>query len=239
MDVIGIGAGVVDSLRDRPHLRKKVIAFNSSERTSRKDSSGELGFINTRSAAWWHLRERLDPDSPDDPILLPPDEELTGDLTAPKWWVTGSGKIQIEGKDELRKRLGRSPDVGDAVVMAFWLDARSRQVIAVSPFGQSQRSYWKQAAHYRPDAPPVDELEREFQAAHAQWLRLERRYLGRYIRWCAFGLVLVGAACALPFYSPVPWQWACALGGLLAVLTTVVGIYVVGDNEADTFLEAG
>lgn len=145
VDVIGIGAGVVDQLRDVVHFRKKVHAFNSSEKTNRKDRTGELGFLNTRSAAWWHLRERLDPDSPDEPILLPPDDELTGDLTAPKWWVTGAGKIQIEGKDEIRKRLSRSPDTGDAVAMVFWLDAQKQRITVATPFSQGQQSYWKQA----------------------------------------------------------------------------------------------
>jgi hypothetical protein len=118
VDVIGIGAGVVHRLREQGCA---VVAFNASEGTTRLDRSGELGFANVRSAAWWGLRERLDPDA-GDPIALPPDDTLTGDLTAPKWRVLSGGKIQVESKDELRKpdRLGRSTDDGDAVIAAFW-----------------------------------------------------------------------------------------------------------------------
>jgi hypothetical protein len=118
VDVIGIGAGIVHRLREQ---RCKVEAFNASERTDRLDRSGELGFANVRSAAWWGLRERLDPDV-GEPVALPPDDTLTGDLTAPKWRVLSGGKIQVESKDDLRKaeRLGRSTDDGDAVVQAFW-----------------------------------------------------------------------------------------------------------------------
>ncbi len=116
VDVIGIGAGVVDRLKEQ---RKAVRAFNASEHTDAKDRSGELGFVNKRSAAWWHLRELLDLAS-DRQIALPPDDLLTGDLTAPHWHPMSAGKIQVEAKDDIKKRIGRSTDDGDAVVMAFW-----------------------------------------------------------------------------------------------------------------------
>jgi len=123
VDVIGIGAGVVDRLRE---MKRNVVAFNASERSTGKDRSGELGFLNMRSAAWWRMRESLDPAN-DAKLALPPDDELVGDLCAPKWKVNSSGRIQVEGKDEIRKRLGRSPDAGDAVVMSLGLPARRRR----------------------------------------------------------------------------------------------------------------
>jgi hypothetical protein len=113
IDVIGIGAGVYDKLREN---KVKASAFNASEHTNLQDRSGELGFINCRAAGWWNLRELLQYDE----IALPPDDKLTGDLTAPHWRVVSGGKIQIESKDDIKKRLGRSTDDGDAVVMAFF-----------------------------------------------------------------------------------------------------------------------
>jgi hypothetical protein len=121
VDVIGIGAGVVDRLREQ---RMAVEPFNAAEGTTRKDSSGELGFSNVRSQAWWELRELLDP-AGGEPVALPPDDMLTGDLTAPHWRVLSGGRIQIESKDDIRKRLGRSTDSGDAVVQAFWSRSRA------------------------------------------------------------------------------------------------------------------
>lgn len=115
VDVIGIGAGVVDRLRE---LGKDVVAFNSSEHTDARDKSGELGFVNLRSQGWWNLREMLDPAS-GELIALPPDDLLTGDLTAPHWRAVSGGRIQVESKDDIKKRLGRSTDDGDAVMMAF------------------------------------------------------------------------------------------------------------------------
>jgi len=116
VDVIGIGAGVVDRLREQKIV---VDAFNASEGTDRRDRSGEMGFTNVRSAAWWNLRELLDPAYGSD-LALPPNDRLIGDLTAPHWRVMSGGRIQVESKDEIRKRLGRSTDDGDAVVQAAW-----------------------------------------------------------------------------------------------------------------------
>lgn len=116
VDVIGIGAGVVDRLRE---LGLEVEAFNASEKTDFRDRSGEWGFINKRSAAWWNLREMLDPANEEE-VALPPDDELIGDLTAPRWRPVSGGKIKVESKDDIKKRLGRSTDCGDAVVQAFW-----------------------------------------------------------------------------------------------------------------------
>lgn len=141
VDVIGIGAGVVDRLRE---LKVPVEAFNAAESTTFKDHSGELSFLNKRAAAWWHLRERLDPNA-DEPILLPPDDELTGDLTAPKWFQASSGKIQIESKDDIRKRLGRSTDVADAVVQAFWVDLLGKRITIASPVAMQADNYWREA----------------------------------------------------------------------------------------------
>lgn len=115
VDVIGVGAGVYDRQRERG---RNCAGFNSSEGTKRTDITGEFGFTNKRSWAWWNLREMLDPASGCD-VALPPDDRLTGDLTAPKWRLMAGGRIQIESKEDIKKRIGRSPDDGDAVVYAF------------------------------------------------------------------------------------------------------------------------
>lgn len=116
VDVIGIGAGVVDRLREQG---LPVIAFNASEKSDLVDRSGELGFLNCRAAAWWSLRDLLEPNSGAE-LAIPPDDILTGDLTAPKWKMTSGGKIQVESKDDIKKRIKRSTDDGDSVVHAFW-----------------------------------------------------------------------------------------------------------------------
>jgi hypothetical protein len=94
------------------------VSFTGAARCDVKDRSEELGFANLRSAAWWGLRERLDP-AFGATLALPPDDRLTGDLMAPKWRMLSGGKIQVESKADIVKRLGRSPDDGDAVMMVL------------------------------------------------------------------------------------------------------------------------
>lgn len=117
VDVIGIGAGVVDRLREEGH---PVIAFNAAERSEKTDRSGELHFANKRAEVWWGMRERLDP-AFNPTVCLPPHDLLIGDLTAPKWRVLSGGKILVEAKADIKKRLGRSTDHGDAVVQSFYV----------------------------------------------------------------------------------------------------------------------
>jgi hypothetical protein len=121
VDTDGLGAGVTDRLRERGFA---IIAFHAGQAARRgktpiTDRSGELKFVNVRSAAWWNLREMLDP-AYGEQVCLPPDDKLIGDLTAPHWTVLSGSKIQIEKREDLVKRLGRSPDRGTAVVHAFW-----------------------------------------------------------------------------------------------------------------------
>lgn len=115
IDVIGVGAGVYDRLNE---LQYKVIAVNVAESTDLKDASGKLEFVNLRSAAWWILRDALDPEG-DNPLALPIDDILTGDLTAPTWTYTSTGKIKVESKDDIRARIGRSTDAADCLALAL------------------------------------------------------------------------------------------------------------------------
>lgn len=117
VDSIGVGAGVLARLRE---LELPATGFVASERSSRLDATGEFGFTNRRAEAWWHLRELLDPANGEE-IALPDDPRLMGDLAAPTWReISGApAKIQIETKDKIRERIGRSTDAGDAAVMAF------------------------------------------------------------------------------------------------------------------------
>lgn len=117
VDEIGVGWGISGRLDE---LGVDVVPFIASGSASEiRDESGEFGFANVRAAAWWAMREMLNPKS-EIPVALPPDDMLTGDLTAPKYRILSGGRILIESKDEIRKRIGRSTDHGDAVVMAFW-----------------------------------------------------------------------------------------------------------------------
>ena len=96
-----------------------VVQFNGAAASMGTTRDGTLRFVNKRSEAWWRMREELDPDQEGgSAIALPPDPELRADLAAPTYEVRANG-ILIESKEELRKRLGRSPGKGDAAVMCL------------------------------------------------------------------------------------------------------------------------
>ena len=118
VDAMGVGAGVYDRLRE---LKARVRAFVGASATPMLDSTGEWGFANTRSAAWWNLRQLLDP-SKDPSLALPPHEELLDQLTAPTYGEirTNPPVYLVEPKERLIDRLGYSTDAADAVVMALW-----------------------------------------------------------------------------------------------------------------------
>lgn len=128
IDVIGVGAGVYDRLREQGY---NAVSVNVAESTDMQDSSGTLGFVNLRSAMWWMLRDALDP-ARDMLLALPPDDNLTGDLTAPKWTYTSTGKIKVESKEDIRKRIGRSTDSADGLGLAVYA---STQTIGLYVFG--------------------------------------------------------------------------------------------------------
>lgn len=113
VDVIGWGLTTVNFLTENEVQTVPINAANSSLERSK---DGRLKFANVRAELVWQMREALDPANPD-PVALPPDPALRADLAAYKWKVTARG-ILVRLKAEMKDDLGRSPDDGDAVVMA-------------------------------------------------------------------------------------------------------------------------
>ena len=117
-DETGVGTGLVDRLFELGY-KKRVRPFVAGAHTERRTKDDVLGFANRRSMAWWNLRELLDPEATTEPVVLPDDPNLLGDLCAIRYKIASDGKIQIEDKEKTREKLGRSPDAGDAVMQAF------------------------------------------------------------------------------------------------------------------------
>jgi hypothetical protein len=117
----GYGGGVYE------HLLNNTIpvkGHKGSQGSTARTKDRQLGFFNKRAEVWWKFREALDPDQEGGShIALPDDPALVADLCAPTFSVTPQG-IKIEPKDQLVKRLGRSPDKGDAVVMSWSAGAK-------------------------------------------------------------------------------------------------------------------
>jgi hypothetical protein len=118
--VVDVGGGYAGASIERFKDNGILFArFDGAAKTTARAKGSNLAFANKRAEAWWRFREELDPDQEGgSAIALPPDPELKADLAAPHWEITTRG-ILLEDKTEIRKRIGRSPGKGDAVVMAL------------------------------------------------------------------------------------------------------------------------
>lgn len=124
VDSVGVGAGVFDNLKNRD--APWDVHEHKGSRTAWEDDR----YRNVRAEASWLLRERCRRGK----LALPDDEELVQELMGIKWRPDPQDRVQLEAKDELRDRLGRSPDKADATLMAFYVDATPRGAAKVSHF---------------------------------------------------------------------------------------------------------
>lgn len=137
------------------HLSRNIddaVGYMGVKESVRRTRDNQLRFSNVRTEAYWTIREALDPTQPGGATMaLPPDKELLADLTAPTF-ETKSGKggmvIHLEPKDKLVKRLGRSPDKGDAVVMCWWSGAKA----------VTDATEWRKAAQKRGPRPHMPKV---------------------------------------------------------------------------------
>lgn len=97
----------------------KAQRFNGANASFAKTIDGTLKYANKRAEAYWKLREALDPNQEGGSVIaLPPSAELRSDLTSATWKLGPKG-LQLEAKDDIKKKLGRSPGKGDAVAMCY------------------------------------------------------------------------------------------------------------------------
>ena len=107
IDEIGVGAGVVDRLREQGF---GVRGVNVAHASRQKDI-----FANLRAEGYWRLRELFAAGD----LSIPPDQQLMGELAALQYSFDSQGRLLMEPKDELRKRGLPSPDRADALMLAF------------------------------------------------------------------------------------------------------------------------
>jgi hypothetical protein len=112
----GYGGGVVRHLEDNGIPSK---AHKGAESSNRRTKDRMHGFASKRAEVYYRFMEALDPSQDGgSSIALPPDTKLMSDLCSVRFTITSRG-ITLETKVEMKKRLGRSPDRGDAVVLAW------------------------------------------------------------------------------------------------------------------------
>jgi hypothetical protein len=109
-DPIGVGGSAVNELT---RLGIHIVGLNGGAKPLELRRTKSEKFLNLRAQMYWIMRL----DVQEGKIALPDDDELLQDLTVVRWGVRG-GKIYIEDKEEIRKKLKRSPDKGDSAV--YW-----------------------------------------------------------------------------------------------------------------------
>lgn len=114
IDVIGVGSSPYDVLKS---MNLQVHGINVSEAATSTDQSGRLTFFNLRSQLVWKMREALDPRN-DTGIALPPDPQLLRELCSFRWSVSGK-TVKVESREEIIKRIGKSPDLASAYILAL------------------------------------------------------------------------------------------------------------------------
>jgi len=114
VDAVGNGAGLWGNLVGAGFDARRIIAGAAEVPDVFPHS-----FANLKSQLWWAVRTAvMDPDSG---FRIPDRAALIQDLTAVRYSIEQERTIAVESKDQLRRRLGRSPDEGDACVIANWV----------------------------------------------------------------------------------------------------------------------
>lgn len=116
VDAVGVGAGVWGNLEQAGFHVRRMIA---GEKPDANFSMDMLSFSNAKSQWWWKLRRDIL--NPDSGLIILNNKDLVSDLLAPKYRIVSEKTIQVEEKKDTKARLGRSPDIGDAVVMVNWI----------------------------------------------------------------------------------------------------------------------
>lgn len=127
IDVIGIGAGVVDRCLE---LGLPARGINVAESAALSGT-----YMRQRDELWGRAKEWFEQKE----CKIPDDQALIHELGLPRFSFTSTGKIKIESKDELKKRGHPSPNVADAFIMTF-----SEQAIGAS---HGTRYNWKTAVN--------------------------------------------------------------------------------------------
>jgi len=136
IDLFGVGAQPFGHLMG---VGQQVIGCNVGEPARGIAKDGRVQFRNWRSELWWRMREALDPNA-NTGICLPPDKNLLADLCTPKWKLTGSA-IQVQGRQEIMDKLGKSPDYASAYILGLLDTPKRNAMLALGASNRKTREY--------------------------------------------------------------------------------------------------
>jgi len=143
VDANGIGVSVFDALARSTAV--KAVAVNSSVASSSPNE-----YLNLRAELHFAGRDWLREGG-----AIPDDAKLQAEMVAPKYRTDARGRIQVESKDDLRKRLpgGRSPDACDAWLLSLYARRSTDYAGVAAAIGDVAR---------RSQRPPSDDADDDF-----------------------------------------------------------------------------
>ena len=106
IDAVGVGAGVVDRLREVGLATARIEAFNGGETAKQGDR-----FVNRNAEVWWAMRERYMGEEMD----TENDSNLIGQVSSREYTIDSKGRVMLQSKREMKD----SPDEADALAMTF------------------------------------------------------------------------------------------------------------------------
>ncbi len=118
IDTIGEGAGVYSRLLELGYYNA-ISCKNSYGAKGLSDITGQYSFSNMRAYLFWAVRDWLDPKNKTG-AALPPCDKFAEEATEIHWKFQSNGSIIIESKEDIQKRLKRSPDYFDALANTFY-----------------------------------------------------------------------------------------------------------------------
>lgn len=117
VDAGGIGHAVISMLRTWPETADIVSAVNFGSTSEHKRAKKDVpGPKRRRAEMWWRLKEFLELE---EGVRIPDLDLLSSDLTSVRIKPTLTNDLDLETKEEMRKRGVRSPDLGDAIALTF------------------------------------------------------------------------------------------------------------------------
>ncbi len=129
IDTIGEGAGLYSRFMEM-NMRHRVYSCKSSESAKRlSDVTGIYEFVNMRAYLAWAVRDWLNPAN-ETGACLPPDSNLAMECSEIRYKILSSGKIQLEAKDDIKKRLKTSTDDFDSLSVTFYPHADKNRMSA-------------------------------------------------------------------------------------------------------------
>ncbi len=119
IDTIGEGAGVYSRLVEMGFRNRVHSCKNSESAVGLRDVTGVHEFVNMRAYLFWAMRDWLNPVN-NTGAALPPNTRFSQECREIRYLILSTGKIQIEAKDDIKKRLGFSTDFADSLSMCFY-----------------------------------------------------------------------------------------------------------------------